>query len=168
MSIVVKDTRKYEHSTPAEGQHDAVCIDIVDLGVVRSAWGEANKVEARWALSEVDPKSGMRFIVSRRFTPSLHEKSALRPFLEKWRGKKFDAKELEGFDLEKLIGVGCQLFITHNPGEDGTVWANVVGAIPPAKGSAKLAVPADYVRVKDREPRLAEGKPEITDEDIPF
>ncbi|MHA1379626.1 MAG: hypothetical protein ACTSRG_14730 [Candidatus Helarchaeota archaeon] len=45
---------------------------------------------------------------------SLHAKATMRKFLESWRGKKFTKEELEGFDLQKILGKPCQLQIIHS------------------------------------------------------
>ncbi len=45
--------------------------------------------------------------------------------LQSWRGKAFTAEELQGFDLRKVLGIGCQLQIIHKEGNNGTTYANV-------------------------------------------
>ena len=64
-------------------------------------------------------------LVSKEFTLSLNEKSKLRQALQSWRGKAFTAEELQGFDLRKVLGIGCQLQIIHKEGNNGTTYANV-------------------------------------------
>ena len=64
-------------------------------------------------------------LVSKEFTLSLNEKSKLRQALQSWRGKAFTAEDLQGFDLKKVLGVGCQLQIIHKEGSNGTTYANV-------------------------------------------
>ena len=56
---------------------------------------------------------GKPFLISRRYSLSLHEKSSLRRDLESWRGRAFTQEELRGFDLEVLIGVGCLVSVVH-------------------------------------------------------
>jgi hypothetical protein len=168
MPIIAKGNKK--DFTPApEGLWPAVCIDVVDLGMLKSQWGEAHKVQLRWALEEIDPKTDKPFMVVKPYTLSLHEKANLRRELETWRGRKFTAQETEGFDLEKLIGVNCQLQIMHSAKDEGDVYANIQAIVPAAKGVVKIPIPSDYIRVCDR---TKEAKPadsfEATDEDIPF
>ena len=46
---------------------------------------------------------------------TLGKKATLRKLLEGWRGKAFTDEELkDGFDLSKLVGLGCQLVIQPN------------------------------------------------------
>lgn len=149
MSIVARENKK-EYSTAPEGLWHAVCVDVVDLGMVETEWGEQHKIQIRWQLEDLDPKTQKPYLVSRKFRLSLHEKSSLRPLLEAWRGKKFTHEELEGFDLERLIAANCQVQIIHNLASNGNTYANIQAVVPPPKGAAKLA-PRDYTRVVDRE-----------------
>jgi hypothetical protein len=173
MSIIAK---KVKIDPAPEGLHQSVCIDVVDKGMQETGFGGmAHKIQLRWFIEELNPKTGKPYMVSRKFTNSLHEKSALRPFLESWRGRKFTPEELDGFDLEKLIGANCQLQIIHNIKEGGEVYSNVQAIVPPAKLAPKLAVPVDYVRQCDREKQqeiaddvFGGGEYKAQDSDVPF
>ena len=57
---------------------------------------------------------GRPFSVSQFYTVSLHEKSKLRADLEAWRGRKFTATELDGFDLGTVIGAYCMIQVVHD------------------------------------------------------
>lgn len=165
MPILAKDNRR-EFSPAPEGLHQAVCIDVIDLGLVKSQWGEKHQVEIRWQLEALDDQTGLPFMVLRRYTLSLNEKAKLRHHLEAWRGRKFTAAELEGFDLEKLIGVNCQIQVVHDLADDGRIWANVSAVVPLGKGMVKI-VPSDtYVRVVDRG-QASNGGAAVADE-APF
>jgi hypothetical protein len=131
-----------------EGLHKAVCVDVVDKGFVETPWGEKPKVRVVWEI-EAEMDDGRRFTVGKTYTASLHEKSNLHKDLRTWRGRPFTAEELAGFDMEKVIGVPCQLLVTHVE-KDGTVYANVA-AVTRLQG-APLKPSASYVRVKDRPP----------------
>jgi len=182
MPIIAKDNRK-EFTPAPEGLHLAVCCDVVDLGMKDMTFGgettKKHRVRVCWQIDDKMP-SGEPFIVVKEYTASLHEKANLRKDLEAWRGKRFTEPELDGFDLEKLIGVPCQLLVVHNPKKDGHgVWANI-GSIMCAPRGTTMAVSENYVRAKDRavlnsaspqseEPDYAaEEHHEIADEDIPF
>lgn len=179
MSIIAMK-KKGEYSKAPEGLWPAVCCDVVDLGLQKSQFGEAYKIEIRWMLGAdedpgLDPKSGRPYMVTNRYTLSLHEKSRLRPMLEAWRGRKFSVEELEGFDLEKLIGANCQVQVVHNVAAEGEVYANVQAVVPAARNAVKLRVNGDYVRVCEREKRREleqnphqEGGYKATDQDCPF
>jgi hypothetical protein len=179
MPIIVK-REKIEYTPAPEGLHQAVCCDVVDLGLLPTPWGPKHKIELRWQLEITNPDHEDKpFMVTKRFTSSLHEKANLRSTLETWRGKKFSDEELDGFDIEALLGVNCQVQIIHNITDDAT-YANVQAVVPAPRNAAKLRV-RDYVRKVDRqedEPQYRKdaAKPkgpwskeqQATDEDIPF
>ena len=150
MPIIVKDNRR-EFTPAPEGLHQAVCVDVIDLGMQPSQWGEKQKVEIRWQLDQLDELTARRFLVTSRYTMSLNEKATLRHPREAWREKKFSQEELQGFDLEKLLGVNCQVQIVHNLSDKGGTFANVQAIVPLGKGMVKMRG-EDYTRVKDREP----------------
>jgi hypothetical protein len=167
MPIVARDS-KGEFTPAPEGLHQAVCCDVVDIGLVRNQWGEQHKVEIRWQLEIENEKNGKPFMVVRRYTLSLHAKSTLRQHLEAWRSKKFTAEELEGFDLEKLIGANCQVQIVHNVSDDGKTFGNLQAIVPVGRGMTKMQVTDDYVRTKDRDGAKGEEAPPPDDSDVPF
>lgn len=150
MPIIAKAGKSF---TPApEGLHPAVCVDVVDLGMRETPWGEKHKVQIRWQIEERQTDGdfeGQRYLVSQTYTLSIHQKAGLRRDLESWRGKRFTDEEARGFDVERLLGANCQLNIAHNSGNDGTVYANVKAIVPAGRGSAKLE-PENYTRQKDR------------------
>lgn len=167
MTIMARENKKQYDPAP-EGLHHAVCVDVVDLGMQPSPWGEKPKVRLVWEIDLVNEKIGKRFIASRQFGLSLSEKSHLRPFLEAWRSRKFTAEELTGFDLEVLVGVNCQLQIIHNI-KDNSTYANVQAIVPPPKGVPAIRPSEGYVRVKDRPAQGHSDQPEGGDDDsIPF
>ena len=113
-----------------EGSFDGVCSKIIDLGTQYSETfkNSAHKIRIFWEIiGETIEINGeqMPRLVSKEFTLSLNEKSKLRQALQSWRGKAFTAEELQGFDLRKVLGIGCQLQIIHKEGNNGTTYANV-------------------------------------------
>lgn len=158
-----------------DGIQAAVCCDVVDRGLVESEWqGEkktSHKVSIHFLLDEQIPSrwshphtnevvmvppelAGRPFGISRWFTLSLHEKSALRHFLKTWRGKDFTADQLKGFDLETLIGAPAAITIVHNYAESkDRYYANLEGISRLPKQWEAPTIPTDYVRIKDREQR---------------
>lgn len=172
MPIFAKATGTNFAPAPA-GTHAAVCVDVVDLGVIESKWNgktlTQHKIKIVWQIEE-DRDDGKPFQVSRRYTLSLHEKAGLRKDLESWRGRAFTDEELQGFDVETVIGVGCLLNVIHNV-KDGSTYANVAGVMKLPKNMTSLQS-RDYVRVCDR--AATEGQPDappfgnINDDDVPF
>src|SRR5271170_5806756 len=104
--IIAKRNSK-EYPVAPEGLHQAVCVDVIDLGMVKRKWEgesyESPMIRIRWEIEETDPNTSLRYIVDQRYGLSLGKKSKLLPLLESWRGRKFTKEELEGFDVEKLI-----------------------------------------------------------------
>ena len=170
MSVIARLPQRAFATAPI-GTHAAVCVDVQNIGLTPTAYGMKHKVRIVWQLESVDPDHGRRLEVARLYTLSLHERAALRQDLERWRGRKFTDVELaSGFDLERLLGVNCQVLVSHDLGDNGTTYANVDSVLPPAKGAAKLA-PVDFVRLKDRAQVRSTAVPptkEITRDDVPF
>lgn len=93
MSLVIKEKEK-EYPIPEEGIYNAVCVDVVDLGMLDTPWGKKHKVSIVFELDQED-RDGSRYIVSRRFTMSLNERSHLRQSLEKWRNVNSNHRSLK-------------------------------------------------------------------------
>lgn len=156
------------------GTHAAVCCDVRDLGILDVTWQgkqkKQHKILVSWQIDETRD-DGKPFLVSRRYTLSLHEKSGLRKDLEAWRGRAFTPAEESQFDVEVLIGKGCLLNIIHNE-SGGDTYANVAAVMALPRGMPFPTV-RDYVRFVDRTPEQEAAAPEqshaaITDDDIPF
>lgn len=155
MSLVVTESPKVEYIPPSEGLHQAVMVDVVDLGVLETPWGDKHKCTLVFETDELDPE-GVPLRVSKRYTLSLSEKSNLRQDLERWRGKAFEPKELKkGFDLESLLGLNATVYVAHRL-TDERLFANIQTILPPAKGKdgkpawKALAVSPFYKRVFER------------------
>lgn len=145
-----------EYTPAPEGVHNAVCVDVADLGMVSGQFGTQHKVKIVWELEE-EMEDGRRFTVQKWYTASLHEKSNLAKDLRAWRGKPFSQDELKEFDLEKVMGAPCQLVVVHNDSDNGQTYANVQTILK--AGATKLKPTGDYVRHKDRDDRDTKKKP---------
>ena len=101
---------------PEPGSYSASCYRVVDLGTQESNFqGEkkyARKVMLSFELDE-EMEPGKPYVISTTMTVSLHEKSALRKFLQGWRGRDFTPEELLGFDPSKLVGAPCLLSLVQ-------------------------------------------------------
>jgi hypothetical protein len=176
MGVVVSAGSGKQYPLCPVGVVQGICCDIIDLGMVSSEYeGKAttkHKVVLCWQVDEVEPETGKRFVVSKRYTASLYEMANLTKDLEGWRGRPFTAEEKRGFDLDNVLGVNGLLNIVHNPGKDGKTYANVAGIMPLPRNMPKLAV-QEYVRAKDRkvdpEPVVPpNGEFHASDDDVPF
>jgi hypothetical protein len=159
--------------TPAPaGTHAAVCVDVIDLGMIEVTYQgktqRKHKIVIAWQIDE-DRDDGKPFLVRRRYTCSLHEKATLRRDLESWRGRAFSDQELQAFDIENLLSVGCLINVIHES-RNGSTYANVASVMRLPEGMT-APTPRDYTRVIDRPPAQADATEDglgITDDDIPF
>jgi hypothetical protein len=175
VSVIVKDK---EYPLPPEGLHNAICIDVEPIvSEPRDAkYGGGIRDSSRvvWALDEKDPQTGKQYIVSKRYTLSLHEKATLAKDATSWRGRPFTPEERKGFDMEKLILVPCQLLVVHSTSESsGKTYANVEKVMKAKPGAPLVTVPSTFTRKKDRVDASKvngnAGQPfEATAEDVPF
>jgi len=115
---------------PAE-THQAVCYGVVDTGTQKSnnpQHGSKRKLvlvfELPYVRADFGDKKDQPRAISITLTASLNQKAVLRGMLESWRGRKFTAQELEGFDPKVLIGVNCMLGVIHEEKGD-KVYANI-------------------------------------------
>lgn len=166
MSVIVRNTGG--SFTPAPpGQHTSVCCDVADLGTVQTKFGDKEQVRIYWQIDKM-MDDGRPFLVTRTYTASLHEKATLRRDLEAWRGRPFTEKELDGFDLEKLMGVGALLQVSHKPRNDGQgVYAQLTSIMALPKGMEPPAIDGEYVRWKDRQDDRERVTPPPEDDDVP-
>ena len=184
MAIIAKAKKDHEYIPAPEGFWSAVCVDVVDLGDVEMEWKgnvrKVHRVRIHWQIPETfeykDPETkevkNVRFTVVKNYTLSLHKKADLRKDLEAWRGRAFSDDQLNnGFDLEQLIGINCQIGIIHKETDTAT-YANLSTIAPPAKGM-EVMVPLDYVRAKDRVQKNESNAVPISEseesaDDLPF
>lgn len=150
MALIAKKSSGDFVLCPA-GAHLAVCVDVVDLGNVKTQWQGKEKTQHKarvvWQINE-RMDDGKPFTAQRRYTLSLDDRAALRKDLESWRGRAFSEDELNGFDVESVIGKGCMLNVVHET-RDGKTYDNVATVMRLPKGMNPPPIEG-YVRVKDR------------------
>lgn len=150
MAFIVKGSEGTFTPAPA-GTHNAVCVDVIDLGNQETTFGAKHRCRFVWEIDELRPDHDDRFLVFATMNVSLHESSKMGQMLRSWRGKDFTAEELKGFDVENVVGAPCLLTVVHNEGRDGNTYANVDAAVPLPKGMTRLEASGEYVRQKDRD-----------------
>lgn len=155
MKLSEKKDGNFQPHPETDSPVKAVIVDVTPLKKRETQFG--TKEEFRIVFeSETEKEDGERFCIwSRPYSPSLHEKAALRKDLKKLLGRDLTKQELEEFETEELIGLGAKLMIEHAHSQDGTqTYANIAMIRPddkPLKPSGK------FVRTKDREEKGGAG-----------
>jgi hypothetical protein len=136
----VPKPEKSDRPVCPEGNHVGICVGLIDLGThkeeyqgkikhlrkIRLVFETPNK---RAVFSE--DKGEQPFLISRDYTLSMNEKATLRIDIESWRGKKLTDKDLEDYDLKKLLNKVCLVNIIHQATKDGSrVYTKLKGLSP--------------------------------------
>jgi hypothetical protein len=136
--------RKEVPPPPPEGQFQAVCVDVINLGesVVRYQNQTpylAPKMALVFQIAEDNPDTGKPWEISREFTASLGKKANCRTFLGGWRGKSYsDEDAAKGIPVHKLTGVNGLITIEHKTSSSGNVYAFINNATPLPKQMAPM------------------------------
>jgi hypothetical protein len=164
MGVTVKKPDRSDFIPAPAGLHRSVCVDVVDMGLVDTGkFGVQDVVRLVWQ-TEATGADGKRYTIHKRYNKTLGAKANLRRYLVSWRGLDFNPEELKGFDLDKLLGVNCQLNVVHNQKEidgDLVTFANVNSIVPAPQGSDRLQ-PLDYEREQDRTQETQSTLPQQT------
>ena len=150
--MIIRETKNEStFKLPPAGSHLGRLYRILDLGTQKVEWQGAIKMQRKLMFSfelhgednEGQPlttNDGKPLMISKRYTMSLGEQSTLRKDLESWRGKKFTPEELQGFDLNVLLGKFAMCNVTHNDRE-GKTYANLSGLSQVPAALKKLPEP---------------------------
>jgi len=171
--VVAKGTKEFER--PSTGSQVGICINIFDLGLQKTTFkgedtGLKHQVVIRWELAQKMTEgnyAGQRFLITKKYTVSLHEKATLRKDLESWLGIAFtDSQILEGFDLDTLLGKSCLLGVAKT--ETGNVKVSTLMALP--QGVAPIAQENDASSIPKWVQEAADTQYKTPDkfEDVPF
>src|SRR5947209_2406763 len=142
MSLVLESKAGGDFKPHVEGIHPAVCVDVVDLGLVEQEFqGERRLVNKVRLFFETEQRNeeGKNCIITRTFTASLHPKAKLAEFLSKWRGRPVVPGE--SIDLAKLIGANCSLVISHQQNLVGRTYASIDAV---SKATKRLVASGGY------------------------
>ncbi len=132
LTLTCKDSGDFKPHP--EGIHPAVCVDVMDLGLVETDFQGVKKMVNKVKItfeSEALTDDGKRCTVFRSFSASLHPKSNLSTFLSKWRGRPVTPGE--SIELQKLIGASCTLVISHQKNLAGKTYASIDAVSKPTK-----------------------------------
>lgn len=113
-------------SVPKSQCLKAVCVDVIDLGIVSTDWGLKPKIKMVFETEE-QKENGYRKCASRTYNVSYYEKARLRRDLDSWRGRAPSASEmLNGVDFSKLIGKPCELELEDAVSRNGEPYRQIV------------------------------------------
>jgi hypothetical protein len=153
--IATASVKKDRKPVPAGMQH-AVCFAVYDLGTqpANGKFGPKRQVMFNFEIPSeriTGEYEGVAFdraatIWTWPLTNSIGPKARMRPLLISWRGRDFTEQEAQGFDVMTVAGANCLINITHKPGAEGSVYAEISGITPLMKGMSKLAPENDVVK----------------------
>lgn len=171
MPLIVSSKSGKNFENASEGTHQAVLVEVKDLGEIEGfnmftkKTEKVHKIMFRYEVEERDSES-RRIALFERFRWSLHEKSKLRPRVKQLLGRDPGTE----FDVELLVGTNMNIMVEHVQGKkDPTkTYANIVGMVKLAKG-AKLLPIIDPEVVLGQDSREVEKEENAVDENsIPF
>ncbi len=155
MALVLESKVGGDFRPHVEGIHPAVCVDVIDLGLVETEFqGQRRLVNKVRVVFETEQKTedGRNCTITKTFTASLHPKAKLAEFLGKWRGRPVVPGE--SIDLAKLIGANCTLVVSHQTNMVGRTYASIDAVSKPTK---RLVPSGSYDAALARQ-RIAEWK----------
>lgn len=136
-----------------EGQYVGQCVDTIDLGEkVEDFPGTPKKLAHKCAIvfrtGERNEQTGEYIDIAREFTVSMGELANLRKFLEQWRGKPYNAEQIDaGVPLDKLTGNHGLLTVAHKVSGQNRTYANITACVGVPKQMANVVAKYDdYVR----------------------
>lgn len=128
-------TRPPRKASVPKGNHLAICCGLIEMGTQHDTWKGEEKVMRKIRILWEVPKFRIKFQdkrtgrevekpawVGQDYTLSFSDKAKLRPVVE---AHGIEIPEKGAVPLERMIGVGVQIKITHNESEDGSQWEHV-------------------------------------------
>lgn len=156
--MILQATSGVARKPHPEGIHSAVCVDMIELGLMESDYLGTrkwlNKVRLVFETEQKD-EEGKNYTLSKTFTGSLHVKAKLTEFLAKWRGRPIAPGE--SVDLRKLLGACCTLVVSHQVNREGRTYASIDAVSKPTK---RLVPSGGYDPALARQ-RVAEWKAKL-------
>ena len=146
MGTKVADSGGGDFTPCPKGVHRAICIAYIDLGTQEGQdFNDPTKtvlkpqVVLMWETPdetiEIDGEH-KPFNICKFYTKSIGEKANLGKDLESWRGQEFTQEERDGFDLDNILGVPCQINVVHES-KKGKPRAKITAVLPLSKGMEK-------------------------------
>ena len=143
MAILATDKSTSNIEPIPSGTQMARCVQMIHIGTlteeIQGKETTRNLVRITFELPTIthvfdETRGAEPRLLSREFTLSMNSKSALRKFLDTWRGVPFTESESRSFDVTKLIGVPCMLSVGLKTSKSSGNQYNTIDsalAIPP-------------------------------------
>lgn len=137
--MIVSENAGPAYTPCPAGSYLARCVRLIDLGTQTTDYqGEtkiAHKVLISWEIMDAETRreDGSPYVVSKRYTASLHPKAGLRKELASWRGRDFTPEELKAFNLANLLGKDCFISLVDAV-KDGKTYTNIASIMKAPKG----------------------------------
>lgn len=134
------------------GTFAAQCVDTIALGARVKNYKDEEPYLAQTAAivfrtGAINDETGEMVDMDAEFTISMHERAALRQFLENWRGATYTAEQAAlGIDLEKLLGQWAFISVEQKPSRNQRIYGKIKSIMPLPKEMPRPAFPT-YARV---------------------
>jgi hypothetical protein len=152
-ALVLQCTDNSNFKPHPTGIWQAVCLDVIDLGLVWTEFQGKRKLVRKLKLvfeTEHIGEDSKRGMVTKNFTASLDPKAKLTAFLGQWRGRQLVPGD--NVDLKKLPGACCTLVLSHQQSMAGR---NYVSIDAVSKATKRVAPSGQYDPAAMRQ-RIAE------------
>lgn len=121
-----------------EGTHVARCFKFMHLGHILNKFNEIrDTIRFSFELPDVtyvfdEQKGEEPMSISRDYGNFLGDSTTLKSHLQAWRGKAFTNEEMEGFDVENVVGAACMITVIHKTSKAGKLYAQItsITALP--------------------------------------
>ena len=127
--IMSTDGESFERQNVPFGTHQAAISSIIDFGEQDTDWGIKKQIELTFEFPEhigtFKDGEQLPLFIAKRYTLSLHPKSALAKDLVMMRGAALPAE----FNIYSMLGANVLASVIHIP-KDGVTYANVNGFAP--------------------------------------
>jgi hypothetical protein len=112
---------------------NAVCVDVVDLGTVKTPWGNKPQVKVVFETDLLDQYGEQRILI-RTFHKHTHEKSALSIAVKSWCGRDLAQEDAAGeLDLTSLIGGQARLKLQPTLTKSGGSFDKIAEILSPGE-----------------------------------
>jgi hypothetical protein len=99
--------------TVPPGTYQAVCVDVIDLGVRKTQW-KPEGVDMFSLRFQVVMSDGKRKLIDRGFAMSFAETSSISKAMATWGVSRRNLLDDQGIDLEKFIGLSATVVVRLN------------------------------------------------------